>query len=308
MQMNPSDRFQGLLAFVRAVECGSFSLASQQMGLSPSSVGKAVARMEQRLGVRLFKRTTRRMSLTDEGIAFHESCLRALAELEHAESMLVERQLMPTGRVRIALPTLYGRVRVLPVLATLTERHPALNLDVMFSSRAVDLVEENVDLAVRIGPLNDSATHVARRLGSQPLWLCAAPSYIDRRGMPTRLNDLREHDCIALLRNGIGEDWQFRDGTSQARKLPRQARLRLGDLAAIRNLALAGRGLAQMPGWFVEDDMRAGRLAAVLPDEQPPPLPIHVLWPKATPLTSRLRATIDVLLEHLSDNGGLAPG
>ncbi|MCQ4321550.1 LysR family transcriptional regulator [Stutzerimonas stutzeri] len=295
--MHSSDRFQGILAFVRAVEHGSFSVASRQMGLSPSSVGKAVARLEQRLGVRLFQRTTRRMTLTDEGLAFHENCLRALAELDQAEFLLAERLLTPTGRVRIALPTLYGRVRVLPVLTRLAERHAALGLDVVFSSRTVDLVEENVDLAVRIGPLQDSALHVARRLGEQSLWVCAAPDYVVRRGAPSTVDELHDHDCIARLRDGTEEAWQLRGQTG---RLPPRARLRLSDLEAVKESALAGFGLAQLPGWFIEDDLRTGRLIAVLPDMQPAPLPIHVLWPKTSRMTARLRITIDTLVEHLS--------
>ncbi|CAB3962296.1 MULTISPECIES: LysR family transcriptional regulator [Burkholderia] len=310
--MQLSDRFQGILAFIQAVECGSFSVASRQMGMSPSSVGKAVARLEQRLGVRLFVRTTRRMSLTDEGVAFHESCLRALAELDQAESVLTERRLLPSGRVRIALPTLYGRERVLPILMRLAEHYPALDLDVQFSSRAADLVEENIDLAVRIGQLDDSASHVARPLGEQTLWLCAAPDYLARRGTPRTLDDLRDHDCIARLRNGMEEVWQFGGEAGQvaqvgqARHLPRQARLRLSDLAAVKDAALAGRGLAQLPGWFAERDIRAGRLAVVLPDAQPAPLPIHVLWSRTTRMTARLRVTIDALAAHASQKA--APG
>lgn len=295
--MQPFDRFQGLLAFVRAVECGSFSVASRQMGLSPSSVGKAVARLEQRLGTKLFKRTTRRMALTDEGLAFHESCLRALAELAQAEALLAERHHRPTGRLRIALPALYGRVRVLPVLHALAGQHPALALDVLFSSRAVDLVEENVDIAVRIGRLDDSASHVARPLGEQPLWLCAAPAYLARRGRPATLDDLPQHDTIARLRNGTEEAWQFRTTATRAARPP--ARLRLSDPAAVRDVALAGHGLAQLPGWFVDDDVHAGRLVRLLPDEQPTPLPIHVLWSKTARMTSRLRVTIDALVEAL---------
>ncbi|MBN3771462.1 LysR family transcriptional regulator [Burkholderia sp. Se-20378] len=298
--MQPTDRFQGILAFVQAVECGSFSVASRQLGQSPSSVGKAVARLEERLGVRLFKRTTRRMTLTDEGEAYHEKCLRALAELDQAESALAERHLTPTGRVRIALPVLYGRIRVLPVLNGLAERHAALDLDMLFSNRTVDLVEQNIDLAVRIGRLEDSTSQVARPLGEQALRLCAAPGYLDRRGTPSSREALGDHHCIALLRGEAEEAWQFSGDANRGRRQPRQARLRLSDVAAVKDAVLAGLGLAQLPGWFVEDDIRAGRLVAVLPDAQPEPLPIHVLWSKTTRMTARLRVTIDALVEHLS--------
>lgn len=300
LPIQPTDRFQGILAFVQAVECGSFSVASRQLGQSPSSVGKAVARLEERLGVRLFKRTTRRMTLTDEGEAYHEKCLRALAELDQAESALAERHLTPTGRVRIALPVLYGRICVLPVLNALAERHAALDLDMLFSNRTVDLVEQNIDLAVRIGRLEDSTSHVARQLGEQALRLCAAPGYLERHGMPSSREALGDHHCIALLRGEAEEAWQFSGDSSRGKRQPGQARLRLSDVAAVKDSVLAGLGLAQLPGWFVEDDIRAGRLVAVLPDAQPEPLPIHVLWSKTTRMTARLRVTIDALVEHLS--------
>lgn len=300
MPIPPTDRFRGILAFVQAVECGSFSVASRQMGQSPSSVGKAVARLEDRLGVRLFKRTTRRMTLTDEGAAYHERCLRALAELDQAESSLAERHLMPTGRVRIALPVLYGRVRVLPVLNVLAERHPALDLDILFSNRTVDLVEQNIDLAVRIGKLEDSASHVARRLGDQALQLCAAPGYLDRCGTPSSREAIDGHHRIALLRREAEEVWQFAGDAGRGTRQPAQARLRLSDVAAVKDATLAGLGLAQLPGWFVEDDIRAGRLVEVLPGAQPDALPIHLLWSKTTRMTARLRVTIDALVEQLS--------
>lgn len=196
-----------------------------------------------------------------------------------------------------ALPTLYGRVRVLPVLAQLLERHPGLALDMLFSSRAVDLVEEHVDIAIRIGALEDSASQVARPLGKQALWLCAAPAYLARRGVPATLEALRDHDAIAHLRGDMEEAWQLRSG---ALRLPRHARQRLSDLAAVRDAALAGQGIAQLPGWFVEGDVRAARLQVLLPDAQPAPLPIHLLWSRTTRMTARQRVAIDALIEGLA--------
>ena len=261
-------------------------------------VGKAVARLEQRLGVRLFERTTRRMALTEEGQAFHESCLRALAELDQAESALAERRSVPSGRLRMALPMLYGRICVLPVLMPLLERHPALDLDLQFSSRAVDLVEEHIDIALRIGQLEDSASQVARRLGEQALWLCAAPAYLARRGAPRTLDDLRDHDGIGRLRGDVAEAWQFNSAAGAQRSKCRM-RLRVSDLAAVRDAALAGQGLAQLPGWFAEEDVGAGRLQRVLRDAQPAPLPIHLLWSRTTRMTACQRVAVDALVAAL---------
>lgn len=309
--MQSDDHFQGVLAFVRAAESGSFSLASRQMGLSPSSVGKAVARLEARLGLRLFHRTTRRMALTEAGSAFYESCVRALNELEQAESLLADAQQAPAGRVRVAVPSVYGRVQVMPVLLALAERYPALEWDIAFSGRMVDLVNENFDLAVRIGPLEDSMTHVARRLGEQTLCLCAAPAYLARRGMPEDLDALAAHACLLGMQAGAGEAWQLSQAPGAAgsrRYTPRRPYMRLGDMEALRQAALAGAGLAQLPGWFVADDLSAGRLQAVLPAHQPDPLPIHLLWLKNASLPARLRVVIDALVAGLAPPVALPPG
>ena len=149
--MISNERFAGIRAFVQAVEAGSFSRAAQQLGMSPSSVGKAVARLEQRLDVRLFHRTTRSLSLTDEGLAFHDSCVRALAELEQAENALAERRMQPAGRLRIAVPVLLGRDWVMPLLLKLAGDYPALEIEARFSNQPVDFAEQGCDLAVRIG-------------------------------------------------------------------------------------------------------------------------------------------------------------
>jgi DNA-binding transcriptional LysR family regulator len=293
----PTDHFQGIPAFVQAVECGSFSVASRRMGLSPSSVGKAVARLEQRLGVQLFQRTTRRLSLTDEGADFYESCLRAVSELDRATGRARDSRRQPAGRVRIALPSLYGRVRVMPVLIASSQSHPELDLDVLFSSRAVDLIEEGFDLAVRIGRLDSSATHVARRLGEQALMLSASPAYLRQHGTPATLDELAQHTCIARLREGRHEAWQFREGAMGSSRLPQNARFRFSDFDAVKEAALAGLGLAQLPAWFISDALRAGRLRPVLPEWQPPPLPIHVLWARTTRMSARMRVVIDALAD-----------
>ncbi|CAM4070496.1 LysR family transcriptional regulator [Kerstersia similis] len=309
--MQPYDHFQGVLAFVRAVEHGSFSMASRHMGLSPSSVGKAVARLEARLGVRLFQRTTRRMSLTDAGLAFYDSCQLALGALAQAETALADLQQAPAGRVRVAVPSVYGRVRVMPVLTALAERYPALDWDIAFSSRIVDLVEENFDLAVRIGPLEDSATRVARRLGEQALCLCAAPSYLARRGVPQSLDALASHACLSGKQAGAEDAWYFGSaagGMGARRYVPRQPHMRVGDMDALRQAALAGAGLAQLPGWFVAEDLRAGRLQAVLSDCMPDPLPIHVLWLQTAWLPARLRVVIDELVATLAEAVPLQAG
>ncbi|CAN5350094.1 hypothetical protein BH10PSE18_BH10PSE18_15540 [soil metagenome] len=191
------DQFTGIQAFIETAQAGSFTLAAQRLDLTRSAVGKAVARLERRMGVRLFHRSTRRLALTEEGEAYLAHCICAMDAFEAAETDLVSRRAAPRGRVRIALPVLFGRHRVLPVLVSLAERHPGLDFDLRFSSERSDLQEEGIDLAVRIGELRDEAELVARPLGTQRTLPCAAPGYLVARGVPIHPDDLPAHDGIA---------------------------------------------------------------------------------------------------------------
>ena len=179
-----SERLQGIEAFVAAVEAGSFALAATRLGRTRSAVGKSIARLEQRLAVRLFQRTTRSQSLTDDGQAYYERCRRALDELDAADAAVEAGRHAPTGTLRMSMPALFGRVCVAPLLMELASEHQDLRLDLQFSDRRVDLVEERVDLALRSGPLDDSSTLAARLLGHQWMGLYAAPSYLARHGRP----------------------------------------------------------------------------------------------------------------------------
>ena len=292
--MISNERFAGIRAFVQAVEAGSFSRAAQQLGMSPSSVGKAVARLEQRLDVRLFHRTTRSLSLTDEGLAFHDSCVRALAELEQAESILAERRIQPAGRLRIAVPVLLGRDWVMPLLLQLAADYPALEIEARFSNQPVDFAEQGCDLAVRIGLLDDSASLAARQLGLQKLVVCAAPAYLARHGEPATPQALNGHACIGMLRDEQLEVWQLRDANGNI-SVNISARLRLGHLEAVRQAALAGHGLAQLPRWLVEKELASGQLQAVLEAFAGPGLPLYAAWPASRAMTARLRLVIDTL-------------
>src|SRR5512138_1076673 len=179
-----SERLNNIDMFVHAVEAGSFAQAAARLRVTRSAVAKGVARLEQRLGTRLFNRTTRSQSLTEEGHAYYERCVRALAELDAAEAEFDARRSEPSGCLRVSVPVLFGRRCVAPLLLQLANEHRALSVEMSFSDRFVDLVDENFDLAVRIGSLSDSATLAARRLGEQRMGICAAPSYLAKRGMP----------------------------------------------------------------------------------------------------------------------------
>ncbi|MQT32169.1 LysR family transcriptional regulator [Pseudomonas helleri] len=287
----------GIQAFVAAVQTGSFSGASRQLGQTPSGIGKAVSRLEQRLDARLLHRTTRSLSLTDEGLAFYDSCVLALEELQRAQSSLSERRRVPSGRLRVAVPVLLGRYWIAPLLLKLAAQYPALELEMVFSSRAVDFAEEGYDLAVRIGNLEDSTTLAARQIGSQSLVVCASPAYLQAHGQPQSPADLASHACIGTLRNGRVEGWHFSGLPGRTSLLQLPARLRLGDMEAVAAAALDGHGVAQLPGWLVDAQIKTGALVALLQAYQAPGLPIHAVWPASPAMTARVRIVIDLLRE-----------
>lgn len=210
-----SDRLSGISVLVSVVEAGSFALAANRLHLSRSAVGKTIARLEQRLGVRLFHRTTRSLNLTDDGALFYERCLRALEEIRVAENLLESGKRQVSGRLRVSMPVLIGRLCIAPVLTALAREHPGLELDLSFSDRVVDVAEEGFDLAVRNGPLPDSAGLVARKLGDNRMTLCASPDYLARCGTPSSVEELFQHDAIAYRYAAMIRSWliPLADGT-----------------------------------------------------------------------------------------------
>lgn len=294
-----TDRLAGISMFVRVVEAGSFALAGQRLGLSRSAVGKAIARLEDRLGVRLFHRTTRSQSLTAEGQGFYERCLRALAELEAAEQALEEGRQAPSGRLRVTMPVLLGRLCAAPILVSLATRHAQLRLELGFSDQVQDLVEERIDLAVRIGPLGDRSDLTARRLGSFAMYPCASPDYVAARGRPTRLADLPGHALLPYGRDGRSLAWAFTRPDGSLQRVEVAGRMLLNDLEALADAAAAGAGIAFLPCWLIGERVRAGRLD-LLPMELPASGgDVFAVWPQARHLPSKVRAAIDALAAEM---------
>jgi DNA-binding transcriptional LysR family regulator len=287
-----------LAAFVQSVESGSFALAAKRLSVTRSAVGKSVARLEKHLGVRLFVRTTRRQSLTEDGQAYYERCVRALQEIEAAEDVLASSQRALTGRLRISVPVLFGRHCVAPVLLRLARRHPGLTIETSFSDRVVDMVQEGFDLAVRIGTLPDSASHAARRLGAQRMSICAAPSYLEEHGLPAAVEDLERHTGI-VYGNGSQSPWRVRDSEGRVRELQLKSRLRFDDLQAIADAAVAGGGVAWLPCWLIAPHVRAGTLRLVMDSQRVLATDIHVVWPHSRYLPYKARMMIDALVAEV---------
>jgi DNA-binding transcriptional LysR family regulator len=289
------DTFSGIREFVTTVDQGSLTAAAAALGVTGSAVGKAISRLERRLGVQLLHRTTRRLDLTTEGEAYLVSCRRVLEDLEQTESFLATGHQHPIGRLRVDLPTTFGRRHVLPTLLDLGTRHEKLDLSVTLRDRAVDMVGEGIDLAVRIGVLGDYPDLVARLLGEQTLVICAAPAYLARRGTPATHADLYRHDCLVGWRRGNRPMWFLKNDQGQTEPHEIPVRHDLFDGDALESACLAACGLAQLPTWLAGAALRSGALVQVMPDLTGGAMPIHVVWQKTWHLQPKVRVTIDAL-------------
>lgn len=303
-----SERLDGISVFVDVAEAGSFALAAQRLGVTRSAVGKIIARLEQRLGVRLFVRTTRRHNLTEDGQIYYERCIRALAELEAAEEAFEGGKREPSGRLRISVPVLFGRHCIAPVMLRLMQKYPALQIEMSFNDRVADLVEEGYDLAVRIGTLPDTGKLVARRLGAQRMGICAAPDYLARHGLPQKMEDFSQHVGIAYSSAGRTSAWQLQAADGQVQEVKVDCRLLMDDLQAITDAAIAGAGLAWLPCWMIWHELRQERLSLVMGADQLVASDIHVVWPHARHLPSKVRAAIDALVAEVPELLGQGDG
>lgn len=287
---------QQFLAFAETAKHGSFAAAARELGQSPSTLAKAVQRLEAALGVRLFHRTTRQVSLTADGERLFERCQRVLAEVEELHSEAAGTRAAPCGRLRVDLPIVYGRRFVLPLLAELAAQHAALQFDVRLQDGYADLIGEGIDLAVRIGDLRDSSL-VARRIGSQSLVLCASPAYLAQRGVPRSVDQLASHAVVSFRHPTTGRDrpWQLRT-RGQPVELHPAARTQLNDGDGMVAATLLGLGICQLPDYMVERELAAGLLVELLPSCRPATMPISAVVPGGRLLPPpRVRVVLDRL-------------
>ena len=295
--MTPMDHLGTLSAFVQAAEAGSFVAAGRNIGLTASAVGKGVARLEQRLGVRLFHRSTRSMTLTEEGRLFLDRCRRIFEEIEAAEVELTRTAAAPSGRLRVSLPLV--AVLLMPVIAGFMEAYPAILLDLDFSDRLVDVIEEGFDVVIRTGPANDSGL-MRRSLGRFSGRLVAAPAYLAKHGRPTVPADLATHACLRQRSPASGKlhDWALRDPPPT---LPET--MSASTIAPLVELAIRGAGIAFLPPFAVAAHVSEGRLALVLAEHIYQSGELAALWPTSRQLSPRIRAFVDFLADRLDLNG-----
>ena len=291
--------------FCMAAELGSFTLAATAASVTPAAVSRSVARLEERLGVRLFVRTTRQIRLTDSGRRYFEQCRAALSQLVDAEREATGQQATPAGVLRISMPTPYGHYRVLPLLPAFRERYPDVQVETHLSNRNIDFAEEGFDLAIRGRAPADSSL-VARKLEDAELVVVATPGYLRRAGMPRAVDDLHLHECIQfeLPSSGRPIPWLFNDGSAEIEIATNGGYGASGDVLAGVTLARSGAGLFQTYRFIVERDLREGTLKEVLSGQGGRSRPFMLLYPHARYLSSRVRVFVDFLIEHLAQ----APG
>jgi DNA-binding transcriptional LysR family regulator len=286
--------------FAEAVDSGSFSAAGRRLGMAPSSVARGIGTLESDLGVRLLNRTTRKLGLTEAGRLYHERARRILAEVEEARLSVTQLETAPRGTLRLNVPVVFGRLHIAPALPDFLARHPALRIDLAMTDAFVDLVEEGVDLAIRIGELQDSSL-VARRLAPHRRVLCASPAYLERHGIPCVPGDLPAHNCLIYKRHENRSVWRLRDGGG-IHEIEVSGSLFANNADALHAAALGGLGLAMLPIWLVGPDIQRGALEIVLADHQVSPgaLDTHVyaVFPHSRYLSAKVRAFIDFLRQR----------
>lgn len=289
----PLDNLSDLLVFVRVADARSFTLAAERLGISRSSTGKSVNRLEERLATRLLHRTTRSVSLTEEGLVFYEHALRILAEVDEAETAINQRHQTPRGRLRIDLPVAFGRLHILPILRDFLLQWPEVDVEVTFSDDYSDLVREGIDLAIRIGG-NDDSRLVRKVLAPHRLITCASPRYLANHGVPQTPDDLVDHHRLVFSHQGMPVPWRYQVN-GQHRDESVGGRMRFNNTEALRDSALAGLGLCQLGAFLVGEQLSAGTLVPVLEKYCRVEAPICAVYPTRRYLSPKVKRFVGAI-------------
>ena len=290
------DQLAAMAAFVRAVETGSLSAAARSLPSSLTSVSRQISALEEHFGTRLLLRTTRRLALTDDGRILYERAKSILGEVREIEAALARDPHQPSGRIRLSSPSLIGRLVIAPLLVEFLGRYPAVAVDLLLIDRAVDMVEEDIHLAVCIGRLRDSQL-VARKLTDLQMIVCASPDYLARRGEPRTPDDLAEHDCLVFSDSPGSAEWRFADGSKTGRKFRISGRLWMNSLEAMARRARARASSACRRG-RCSPISRTARLQRLLIGHEPAPTPLHLMLQPSRLASPKIRAFVDYLVEQ----------
>jgi DNA-binding transcriptional LysR family regulator len=290
------DRIDAMQAFVAVADLRGFAPAARKLGLSPSGVTRLIAALEDRLGARLLQRTTRKVALTDTGTRYLERARRILADIEEAEAAAEGERTLPSGRLVVSAPVGFGRLHVSPVMSAYLKRYPAVSAELRLADRMVNLVEDGIDLAVRIGHLADSSL-VARHVGEMRRIVVASSGYLKRRGEPDRPEAIASHDTIQFGAMTASPDWRFVEGGREIRVACTPRFATNSSDAAIQYAEQDG-GLTRVMAYQAAEAIRAGRLRIVLARFEQPPLPIHIVYPTSRLLSAKVRGFIDLVIER----------
>ena len=294
------DRITSMRVFARAAQLGSLSAAARQLDISPAMAAKHVDALEVRLGVKLLHRSTRKLALTDAGASYLDAVLRILPEIDEADAAAASQRTLATGLLRLNAPLAYGVRHLAPLMPDFSVQNPAVTVELGLTDAMVNLVDERWDMAVRIGTLHDDSLQ-ARRLGNCALVLCAAPAYLNERGMPRRVTDLAQHNCLGYTLSATSGPTQWAFGKDGSVRQKVQGNLRASNGDALLAAALGGQGLIYQPSFIVGEAVASGALQALMLDQQPRDLGgIHAIWPAARHPPAKVRAMIDFLAKRLA--------
>lgn len=293
------DKFEDIQAFNAVVEAGSFTAAADRLNTTKSAISRRISALEERLGVQLLRRTTRVLNLTETGRSFYERGSRIIADLEEAEAAVQQEHAELSGTLRFAMPLSFGVRHMCGPIASFSKLHPKVKFDLDLNDRRVDLVEDNFDLALRIGHLSDSSL-IARRLFDVRSVVCAAPHYLTVHGVPKTPADLADHDCLVYSNLAESGKWRYEDSEGARGSVKLQVAMHASSGDFLGNAAAHGQGVVMLPSFIVSQAIRTGRLKPILTDFSWPVTPAYALYPPTRHLSYRVRAFIDFLVEKFA--------
>lgn len=294
----------GLRVFAKVVEAGSFSEAGRQLGTAASSVSRQINDLEESLGVLLFQRTTRKLSLTEAGELYYERAVRIIADLDEAKLAVSQLDGTPTGILRLNVPGSLSRRHIIPILTAFQEKYPGVKVVLLASDQVMDMIEHRIDITIRLGALSDSSL-VARKIGSGQRVLCASAAYLEKVGHPQKPQDLVEHNCLTFRTNPGHNVWKFKDTRGAVSDVRATGNLFGNDGETLVAAAAAGHGIILVPEWLVSCELKAGALQELMTDYTAVPreTPLYAIYPRQLYLPPKVRAFIDFLVEQFPDEG-----
>ncbi len=286
-------QWEGISEFVYVAENESFTQASKTMAISTAQVSRQISALEKRLNIKLFYRTTRKVSLTEEGRVFYQHCRSVLDGLEAAERAITNLQSKPQGKIKLSAPVTYGEQQILPLVNNFIKKYSDVEVTAYLSNQQIDLVEEGYDLAIRLGKLSDSSM-MAKKLSKRTNYVCASPAYLNQHGIPHSLSELSKHSCLL----GTLDYWRFRESDKE-KSIRVTGRLRYNSGQGLVDAALKGLGIVQLPDYYVEHYLQSGELVTILDNYQVPDEGIWAIYPQNRHLSPKIRLLVDYLAEQL---------